>query len=49
MPGAQDLMLDRERESFLSHQWPEILTQISRLKLSAEQLLSANVINPVEG
>ncbi len=38
--GAQDLMLERERENFLSHQWPEILNQISRLKLSAEQLLS---------
>ena len=49
MPGAQELMLDRERDSFLSHQWPEILMQISRLKLSAEHLLSVNVNNPVEG
>ena len=49
MPGAQDLMLDRERESFLTQQWPEILEQISRLKLSAEQLLSMNVNNTTEG
>lgn len=49
MPGAQELMLDRERESFLSHQWPEILSKISRLKLSAEQLLSANINGSMEG
>lgn len=38
--GAQDSMLERERTSFLTEQWPQILQQISRLKLSAEQLLS---------
>jgi GntR family transcriptional regulator len=43
MPGAQVLMLDRERESFLSHQWPAVLKQITRLKLSPEQLLSSNM------
>ena len=43
MPGAQVLMLDRERESFLSHQWPTVLKQITRLKLSPEQLLSSNM------
>ena len=43
MPGAQGLMLDRERESFLSHQWPEIVKQITRLKLSPEQLLTSSV------
>ncbi len=48
MSGAQELMLERERESFLSHQWPEILNQIARLKLSTEQLLSINVNNPLE-
>ena len=37
--GALELMLDRERESFLSTQWPDILEQITRLKLSPEQLL----------
>lgn len=40
--GAQESMLERERESFLEHQWPQILAQITRLKLSAEQLLSTN-------
>ncbi|WP_019029552.1 GntR family transcriptional regulator [Colwellia piezophila] len=40
IPGAQKLMLDRERDNFLSHQWPEILKQITRLKLSPEQLLT---------
>lgn len=40
--GVQDLMLERERESFLTQQWPQILQQITRLKLSAEQLLSSN-------
>jgi GntR family transcriptional regulator len=49
MPGAQDLMLDRERENFLTQQWPEILIQITRLKLSAEQLLSMNMNNTTEG
>ncbi|KGJ88507.1 GntR family transcriptional regulator [Colwellia psychrerythraea] len=49
MPGAQELMLDRERESFLSHQWPAILSQISRLKLSAEQLLSERTNRSMEG
>ena len=33
-PGAQELMLDRERETFLVQQWPEILKQITRLNLS---------------
>ncbi len=39
-PGSQELMLERERESFLAQQWPEILKQITRLKLSPEQLLA---------
>jgi GntR family transcriptional regulator len=47
-PGAQELMLERERENFLSCQWPEIINQISRLKLSAEQLLSVDVNNQEE-
>ena len=38
--GAQENMLTREREAFLTHQWPQILKQITRLKLSAEQLLA---------
>ena len=39
MAGAQDHMLTRERESFLTQQWPEVVKQITRLKLSVEQLL----------
>jgi GntR family transcriptional regulator len=31
--------LQRERESFLSDEWPTIMQQITRLKLSADQLL----------
>ena len=38
--GSQEIMLNRERDSFLTEQWPEILQQISRLQLSAEQLLA---------
>lgn len=38
--GALDMMLTRERESFLTQQWPEIVKQINRLKLSPQQLLS---------
>jgi GntR family transcriptional regulator len=37
-------MLDREREIFLVQQWPEILKQITRLKLSAEQLLTGDTL-----
>lgn len=39
-PGMQDLMLSREREAFLTKQWPSILSQINRLKLSANDLLT---------
>ncbi|WDE12625.1 GntR family transcriptional regulator [Thalassomonas haliotis] len=38
--GVLEFVLKRERETFLSQQWPEILQQISRLKLSPEQLLT---------
>mgnify|MGYP000589667115 FL=1 len=37
--GVQDTILNRERENFLSAQWPKILEQINRLKLSTEDLL----------
>ena len=40
--GMLELMLERERKSFLTQQWPEILQQITRLKLSAEQLLTTD-------
>lgn len=41
--GVQDIILNRERESFLSSQWPKILQQINRLKLSAEDLLPSTL------
>ncbi len=43
--GAQELMLTRERNNFLSLQWPEVLKQITRLKLSVEQLLASQKEN----
>lgn len=38
--GTQSIMLNRERENFLTKQWPEILQQINRLKLSPQELLN---------
>ncbi|MGB1261837.1 MAG: GntR family transcriptional regulator [Cognaticolwellia sp.] len=38
--GVQELILGRERENFLNAQWPKILEQINRLKLSTEDLLA---------
>lgn len=38
--GVQELILARERSHFLEKEWPVVLEQIARLKLSAEQLLS---------
>ncbi len=40
--GAQEMMLARQRKIFLTEQWPQILQQISRLKLSPEQLLASD-------
>lgn len=37
--GAQQRVLEREKENFLLQQWPLIIEQIQRLKLSPEQLL----------
>ncbi len=41
--GTQALMLNRERESFLTKQWPEIVQQITRLKLSPQELLTTSM------
>ena len=38
--GAQERVLERERKTFLTEQWPQILQQINRLKLSTEELLA---------
>jgi GntR family transcriptional regulator len=40
LTGAQATVVEREREHFLSTKWPTVLQQISRLNLSAEQLLA---------
>ena len=38
--GSKEKILERERASFLSQEWPKTLKQIERLQLSAEQLLT---------
>jgi GntR family transcriptional regulator len=39
--GARDLLLQGEREKFLSEQWPRIQETIRRLGLKAKELLEA--------
>jgi GntR family transcriptional regulator len=39
--GAHDLLLEGERQKFLSEQWPRIYATIQRLGLKAEELLAA--------
>ncbi|TDF35681.1 GntR family transcriptional regulator [Alteromonadaceae bacterium M269] len=39
LDGAQETVLERERDNFLSNKWPVVLQQITRLNLSVEQLL----------
>ncbi|MDQ3279999.1 MAG: GntR family transcriptional regulator [Acidobacteriota bacterium] len=38
-PGARNLLLEGERQKFLSEEWPRIVTTIQRLGLSADELL----------
>jgi GntR family transcriptional regulator len=40
-PGARELLLQAEREKFLTEQWPRVHATIQRLGLSAEELLDA--------
>ena len=40
-PGARDLLLQGEREKFLSEQWPRISATIERLGLTQQELLAA--------
>lgn len=47
--GVQEMMLSRERDTFINEQWPEILSTINRLKLSATQLLEGKTEQPMEG
>ena len=38
-PGARDLLLQGERERFLSEEWPRVSATIQRLGLTPEELL----------
>ena len=40
-PGARNLLLQGEREKFLSEQWPRISATIERLGLTPQELLAA--------
>jgi GntR family transcriptional regulator len=40
-PGARDLLLQGEREKFLTEQWPRIQETIQRLGITPEDLLAA--------
>jgi GntR family transcriptional regulator len=40
-PGARDLLLQGERQKFLTEQWPRVCATIQRLGLTAEELLAA--------
>jgi len=44
--GARDLLLEGERQRFLTEQWPRIFSTIQRLGLTAEELLAAAGIPP---
>ncbi len=39
-PGARDLLLQGERQKFLTEDWPRIHANIQRLGLNAEELLN---------
>jgi GntR family transcriptional regulator len=38
--GVKEVILDRERAAFIEKEWPIVLEQIQRLKLSPEELLA---------
>jgi len=38
-PGARDLLLEGERERFLTEEWPRVHERIQRLGLTAQELL----------
>src|SRR3954451_14438032 len=40
-PGARELLLEGERQKFLTEQWPRIYATIQRLGLTAQELLDA--------
>lgn len=39
-PGARDLLLQTERQKFLSEEWPHLQTTIQRLGLTATELFN---------
>src|ERR1041384_8589891 len=44
--GARDLLLEGERQKFLSDEWPRIQETIKRLGLSSEDLLNGRRAKP---
>ena len=40
--GAREMLLQRERKTFLKEKWPEIFATIQRLGLKAEELLDGS-------
>src|ERR1700757_2723866 len=44
--GARDLLLQGERQKFLSEDWPRVLETIQRLGLKAQELLNGNSDTP---
>jgi len=48
-PGARGMLLRRERERFLSEQWPRIHATIQRLGITPGELLDAGGARPASG
>lgn len=48
-PGAHGLLMRRERERFLSEQWPRIHATIQRLGITPDELLAAATARPAPG
>jgi GntR family transcriptional regulator len=46
--GARDLLLQAERQKFLTEQWPTIYATIQRLGLTPQELLAATPARPGE-
>ena len=42
LTGVKEKVLAKEREQFLTEQWPQVLTQINRLQLDVETLFAAH-------
>jgi GntR family transcriptional regulator len=45
-PGARDLLLEGERQRFLTEQWPGVHATIRRLGLTPQELLDAAASRP---